>query len=258
MFYFIIFLQHVQVDWGEQRWCKDANRLLPTKKSYYLMEEQRIVKYFKRKSRTSSSGSDKTPPKKNKQKEDLSLVYSESDESALVDEALDMAQNLGNKLDQDLAKLDTLETRVAEIHNDMLEINKRTTEEVNRLDGKIAQLEEGANYVTKDVNDLKMNLDTAYKKVSKEVEQLKLKLLNMNVYQRRENLRFYGIKETESPESGNTEVILKDFNSDVLDERDAWGIKFQRVHRVGKPIPGKPRPIIARSKITQTERKLWL
>ena len=201
------------------------------------MEEQGIVKYFKRKSRTSSSGSEKTPPKKNKQKEDLSLVYPESDESALVDEALDMAQNLGNKLDQDLAKHDTLDTRVAEIHNDMLEINKRITE-VNRLDGKIAQLEEGANYVTKDVNDLKMNLiyESAYKKASKEVEQLKLELLHMNVYQRRENLRFYGIKETESPESGNTEVILKDFISDVLDETNAWGIKFQRVHRVRKPI----------------------
>ena len=186
------------------------------------MEEQGIVKYFKRKGRTSSSGSDKTPSKRNKEKEvDVSLVHSEPDESLLVDEALDMAQTLGDKLDQVLSKLDKLETRVAEIHSDISEINKRITEEVNRLDGKIAQLEEGANYVTNDVQDLKFNLDTAYKKASKETEKLKLELLNMNVYQRRENLRFYGIKEAESAEAGNTETILKKFMSDVLDSEDA-------------------------------------
>ena len=93
------------------------------------MEEPGITKYFKRKLRTSSSGSEKTPSKKNKEDiEEISPTHS-ADESKIVDEALDMAQDLGRKIDLVLNKLDTLtltlDARVTKLHNGMMELNLR-------------------------------------------------------------------------------------------------------------------------------------
>ena len=86
-------------------------------------------------------------------------------------------------------------------------------------------------------------------KLKGEIESLNFHLLNMGVYQRRGNLRFYGLEE--KPETGgveNTEMVLKDFLEQELAIPGAYGIKFQRVHRVGrhKRQDGKPRAIIAR------------
>ena len=63
------------------------------------------------------------------------------------------------------------------------------------------------------------------------------------MYQRRENLRFYGIEETDEDE--NSLKVLQSFL-----ERQCGiepGIEFRRVHRIGKPRrDGSPRAIIAR------------
>ena len=73
-------------------------------------------------------------------------------------------------------------------------------------------------------------------------KELENKLLYAKVYQRRENLRFYGIEETDEKE--NSLKVLQSFLE--------WqcgiepGIEFQRVHRIGKPRgDGSPRAIIA-------------
>ena len=80
-----------------------------------------------------------------------------------------MAQDQGRKIDQIVNKLDTLDARVTELHNGMAELNLRITEEVNRLgnrvdqvEGRTKDLEEGANYMSKDVTDLKKELKTSY------------------------------------------------------------------------------------------------
>ena len=64
-------------------------------------------------------------------------------------------------------------------------------------------------------------------------------------YQRRENLRFYGIHE-ETPGADTTE-ILYNFLETKLGMRNARDIEFQRVHIVGKRKQGsEPKAIIAR------------
>ena len=67
-----------------------------------------------------------------------------------------MEQDLGRKIDQILNKLDTLDARVTELYNGMDDLNLRITEEANRLgnrvdqvEGRIKDLEEGANYMRK-------------------------------------------------------------------------------------------------------------
>ena len=69
----------------------------------------------------------------------------------------------------------------------------------------------------------------------------------MGVYQRRENLRFYGIEE--DPEGAeDTWQVLMDFVQSGLGIDDVSDIEFQRVHIIGpfnQQAP-KPRQIIAR------------
>ena len=83
-------------------------------------------------------------------------------------------------------------------------------------------------------------------KSKKEMDDLRLQLLNYKVYSHRENLRFYGIPEIEEEE--NTEAVLKAFLEEELNVENTQHIEFQRVHRVGKRDRNtrKPRAIKAR------------
>ena len=83
--------------------------------------------------------------------------------------------------------------------------------------------------------------------MEKDCTALRQEVLCMGVYQRRENLRFYGIKE--DPEgSEDTRQVLIDFLQSELGIDDAGDIEFQRVHRIGPftQQASKPRQIIAR------------
>ena len=76
---------------------------------------------------------------------------------------------------------------------------------------------------------------------------LRLEVPYIGVYQRRENLRFYGIEE--DPEGAeHTWQVLMDFFQPGLGIDDASDIEFQRVHIIGpfNQQPPKPRQIIAR------------
>jgi hypothetical protein len=59
----------------------------------------------------------------------------------------------------------------------------------------------------------------------------------------RENLIFYGIKEDQQNE--NCEELVKNVCSEYL-QIDASNLSFDRVHRLGKMIAGKSRPIVAK------------
>ena len=80
-----------------------------------------------------------------------------------------------------------------------------------------------------------------------ELDQFKDGKLYMEVYQRRENLRFFRIKEAAASEE-DTKEILVDVLKTELGMEDVNELEFQRVHRIGKrrSSDGKPRQIIAR------------
>ena len=71
--------------------------------------------------------------------------------------------------------------------------------------------------------------------------------LYMEVYQRRENLRFYGIREASGTIEENVQDSLVGFRQNELDISEVDTIEFQRIHRIGRfnPSQEKPRPIIA-------------
>jgi len=56
----------------------------------------------------------------------------------------------------------------------------------------------------------------------------------MEVYQRPENLRFYGIREASGTTEENVKEVLVGFMQNELDISLADTIEFQRIHRIGR------------------------
>ena len=77
----------------------------------------------------------------------------------------------------------------------------------------------------------------------KEIKELKDIQLYKEVYNRRENLRFFDVPEVADE---NTSDVLHRVLEDELQIENASQIEFQRVHRLGKKTDGSTRPIIAR------------
>ena len=75
----------------------------------------------------------------------------------------------------------------------------------------------------------------------KEIEDLKAKQIDLQARSMRDNLVFNGIEEASDE---NTEHVLNDFLKEKmkLDELPV----FHRVHRLGKKVYGRGRPIIAK------------
>ena len=85
-----------------------------------------------------------------------------------------------------------------------------------------------------------------FDKLKCEINQLRDERLYMEVYQRQENLRFFGIKEEANTEE-DARGVLVGFLKTELSLENADQIEFQSVHRVGKRVSsnGKPPQIIA-------------
>ena len=169
-------------------------------------------------SRNSSSDSSSNVPefKRRKEKqelEDLQEVFdilmiledTEAEQSDVVLTALHMAQNFASKILAKLTKLDgitlqikllqnsvnkvnatvsTLEKEVAQIKNDL----KTASREINELKNSVSSL-------NKDVEEGKSSLEVFRKKTEEDHRKLELQFLNYEIYQCRENFRFYGICE---------------------------------------------------------------
>ena len=65
------------------------------------------------------------------------------------------------------------------------------------------------------------------------------------MYNRRENLRFFGFPES-ADGAENTHEVVRKFLSDELEMENAADIEFQRAHRIGKKKTGETRPVIVR------------
>ena len=125
---------------------------------------------------------------------------------------------------------------------------KKLEEKTKAIDKAVADLEESMNFNEDDISDLKKNA----KKVELELKEWKKHILYLEAYSRRENAKFVGIPEdTTANEDHNTQLedtkdIIYDFMENELNIDNPRGtIVFQRIHRMGKPKPSGPRPIIA-------------
>ena len=83
------------------------------------------------------------------------------------------------------------------------------------------------------------------KKNEDKIKELEDKLLYQEVYNRRENLRFFGVPESTTGVQ-NTFSVMHNFLREELNLENAENIEFQRAHRIGKKKPRETRPVIVR------------
>ena len=204
---------------------------------------------LKRKSRKGSSTSSEED---NRPSEDKRSKLDRSEEDCGIDEVhsvLEMAEEVLPKLDIVLKKLEAMETKLDNLRSDIKNVDAK----VNALTTKVETLETTTGNAMKSIEELDRGVTflnsevEELKKLEKNCAALRQEVLYMGVYQRRENLRFYGIEE--DPEGAeDTRQVLIDFLQTELDIDDASDIELQRVHRIGsfnQQAP-KPRQIIAR------------
>ncbi|XP_067024761.1 uncharacterized protein [Acropora muricata] len=160
-----------------------------------------------------------------------------------------MAEDVLPKLEIVLKKLEAMETKLDNLEGYVKNVDAK----VSALTMKVETLEVTTRNAMKSIEELDRGLAflnnevEELKKLEKDCTALRQEVLYMGVYQRRENLRFYGIEE--DPEGAeDTRQVLIDFLQSELGIEDASDIEFQRVHRIGpfNQQASKPRQIIAR------------
>ena len=160
--------------------------------------------------------------------------------------ALKLTEDFAEKLDLILATLCSLDTKMEELNNTVTSLqSKNSLMEIDidsvkgkqkNLDGKFTHMETNSTLADEHISKLQSSLD----KSKGEIDECHWKILYLEAYSRRENLKFEGIAfasqhdATPSP-SEETKDVLVDFLENVLGIEDAKNIDFQRVRRVGKP-----------------------
>ena len=230
--------------------------------------------FVKRKSKLSSSSSDQSSKETNspeskrlKEREDdlhchealaveCSAASSEGKNDVVLS-VLDMAEDFASKVDlifSKLVKLDQIATEIQSLRESVERINLtikslqqdcvRVEQDLRKVSTTTNNLQQSVESLNKDVREDKAKMGEIITKNEEELKILRLQLLDYEVYQRRENLRFYGIREDREED---TKEVLYNFLENNLGISNARKIEIQRVHRTGRrPNNGKPRGIIAR------------
>ena len=173
-------------------------------------------------------------------------------------EHVEMTHDLGAKVDLILSSLDAVNLKLESINAVVVSLEQK----LNKVQGRVEMLEQDqakSKDAIKDMHDGLLAMNTMFEESKTASDRVKNycddrckdlqdKLLYAEVYQRRENLRFFGIGE-KSGGKEDTHSVLQEFFVRVLEMQpeEVLKIEFQRVHRVGKTnVDGKPRAIIAR------------
>ena len=177
-----------------------------------------LLSLIKRKSRNSSSDSNSNSPefkhsREEKELEDLQEVLdiltipedAEAEQSDIVLTALHMAENFASKVDQILVKLTQLDELLCKLNYSKIPSIKLNTA-VSALENEAALIKNDLRTASSEMNELKNSVSSLNKDVEEEVkfwkflvkkarqiiaDCMELQLLNYEVCQRRENLRFY-------------------------------------------------------------------
>lgn len=169
----------------------------------------------------------------------------------------DKIDQLSAKLDfmcGKLKKLDEIDSRMSSFESSIGAV----LQEVTKLKSQTSEMEKGLTFMNdkfeqskKDVSDIKREVNDLVREnstlkdevlnMSTDLQSLKERQIELQSRTMRDNLIFTGIPENETED---TEKVLADFIKNKLEiTKD---IEFERVHRMGKKIQGKLRPVIAK------------
>ena len=156
-------------------------------------------------------------------------------------------EGVEGKLDLIISRRDSMDLKMEEISLTVKMLQSKITsvevdvisvkDKQGKLEGKFAHMETNSQFVDNELNRLQTSLDER----KKELGECRKKILYLEAYSRRENLKFEGIPEvSQYAEAGtttseDTKDVLVNFLENTLGVENAKHIEFQRVHRLGKP-----------------------
>ena len=117
---------------------------------------------------------------------------------------------------------------------------------------------ESLQFMQEDLNELRVKVESttanlqAANKLPEKFSELERRQIKQECYNRRNNIKFFGIKDSDKESVKDTEEILRNFLTKEMkiSQEDVNNIQFERVHRIPtKPLAVKkpyPRPIIAK------------
>ena len=152
-------------------------------------------------------------------------------------QVLERLTSMEGKLDGVFEKVQSLESALSGVKSDVKELQTMT----GKLKKATDVMDDGLSNLNTEVQELRKEIDEN----RKEIKAVNDRCLYHEVYNRRENLRFLGIPETNGAVENTTQVLYQ-FLERELELEGARDIEFQRVHRIGKKTAGVNRPIIAR------------
>ena len=186
---------------------------------------------------------------------------------------LNMVEQINERLDQVLSRLEALEKKLEKLETievKLQEVNAKVSKwesNVSNLQGDITQLkvkhdetdqlthklERSVEFLNGSVEQTDEDLNNLKTQHNLEISSLNRKLLYLEAYSRRENLKFVNIPVELNEEYADgregvedTREVLWKFLEEKLHIEDARQIEFQRVHRNGRKNSNKPHPILAR------------
>ena len=167
---------------------------------------------------------------------------SDEDEDDQVLEALNMTERIASQLEMICQTLASVENRLQRLEGIFERFSalegsiKCLQTELNTLSEKSRTIEEKTKDIEKAMKFENAEIE-GLKKKDKEneekINELEDKLLYQEVYNRRENLRFFGIPESATG-AENTFEAMRRFLKEELELESAENIEFQRAHRIGK------------------------
>ena len=147
-------------------------------------------------------------------------------------------------VEERLQNMERIFERFAVLENSLnsLQIELNTLNDKSRsVEGKAIEMEKAMEFTNTEIEELKKK----DKENENNIKELEDKLLYQEVYNRRENLRFFGIPKAASGAEDTTKVVHHFFKEE-LELEGGENIEFQRAHRIGKKKTGEARPVIVR------------
>ena len=166
--------------------------------------------------------------------------------------ALNLFEGVAEKVDLILAKLCSLDSKMEDLNTTVKSLQSKLSfmeididsvkDKRKNLDENFTHMETNSKFVDDRINQLQSNLE----KSKNEVDECHQKILYLEAYSRRENLKFEGIVEAArthatSTRSENTDFALVGFLQNVLGIEKAQNIEFQRIHSVTTGRLNNPR-----------------
>ncbi|XP_068756376.1 tropomyosin-like [Montipora capricornis] len=152
-----------------------------------------------------------------------------------------------DEIERKMNKLDSIEEKMEKFSSRLDDIEKSVSLlrcEVNSSKEKQAEIKRFVDEVKDSVDYAHARIDKLDVEFKEAKENLRKKILYLETYSRRENLKFVEIPE-ENSDQEDTKNVLTNFISRQLEIENPEDIEFQRVHRIGKK-GDCPRMVIAR------------